>query len=170
MCQTPLIVSVAAEIDASSKAVWAVLSDIENWPSVVTQIQSVKRLSNDEGFQEGTRWREVRKCGSDIVQIKTVTSIRDKAGCGKSVSINVSYPQDENKELTNTCTLEVRPLSGDKCLLVGSFGAMAGGIRGRCYFLFCGGRILRGGREFMLEELEEIGMAAVERHENGAVR
>lgn len=163
MCQSPIVVSVATEVEASCDAVWKVISDIENWPTVVTQVQSIERLSKDAGcFREGTRWREVRKCGVDMVQIKTVTCIRHVGG-GKSVAINVSYPEEANKALTNTCTLEVRPLDGNqnKCVFIGSFGGMAGGLIGRVYFLFRGRLIAKRGREHMLEELEEIGKEAV---------
>ena len=97
-----------------------------------------------------------------MVQIKTVTCIRNEEGGGKSVSINVSFPEEESTELTNTCTLEVRPLDGDqkKCVLIGSFGVMAGGIIGRLYFAVCSRRLAKVGRAFMLEELEDIGKEA----------
>jgi hypothetical protein len=170
MCQSPIIVSVATQVNTSCDAVWNVISDIESAPSFVTQVQSIERLSKDAGcFCEGTRWREDRTCGKDsIVQLKTVTCIRIEKGGGKSVLINVSFPDEENKELTNTCTLQVRPLDGDKskCVLIGSFGAMAGGVIGRLYFFFCGRRLVKLGRAFMLEELEEISKEAEKRSHN----
>jgi uncharacterized membrane protein len=170
MCHFPIVVSVAAQVNAPCDAVWNVISDIENAPSFVTQVQSIERLSSDAGcFCEGTRWREVRTCGKyNMVQLKTVTCIRKEKGGGKSVLINVSFPGEEKKELTNTCTLQVRPRDGDKnkCVLFGSFGAMAGGVKWRLYFFFCGRRLVKRGGAFMLEELEEIRKEAEKRSHN----
>ena len=161
MCQAPVIVSVATEVGTSCDAVWHVIANIEMAPTVVTQVVSVERLSNEHDFREGTRWKETRNINGKMVQIKTVTSIRMEEGGGKSVAINVSAEDD--KYLTNTCTLEVQPISGvkDKCILIGSFGAESGGIRGRIVFFLCGRRLASLGSKFMLEELEEIGTAAV---------
>lgn len=163
MCQSPVIVSVATEVQASSDAVWSVISNIEIAPDVNAPVVSVERLSDDgkEGFCEGTRWKEIRTYeGNEFTQIKTVTSIRNENG-GYSVAINVSYP-NEFQEFTNTSTLEIRPLSGqkNKCLLIGSFGIMPGNLRSRIYFCFCGRRMAKQGEQTFLVELEEIGTAA----------
>ena len=163
MCQTPVIVSVATEVEASCAAVWEVIANIEFAHSVITPVVSVERISEGDGFQVGTRWKEVREYkGSKITQVKTVTSLRKEEG-GYSVAINVNYPGDEYIDFTNTSTLEIRPLTGEKekCLLIGSFGVMPGTLRGRIYFFFCGRRIAKYGQESYLHELDEIGKAAV---------
>lgn len=173
MGQAPLVVSVATEVEASCKEVWAILSNIDDLPFVVTAIVSTERISSDEKeYKEGTRWKEIRKYNENdhaVTQIKTVTSIRQQDGGGKSVAINITFTNESssgsiNEDLTNTSTMEVQSIKGhkDKCILICSFGAMAGGLRGRCYFLFCAWRMKRLGRTLVLQELEEIGKAAVQ--------
>jgi len=165
MCQSPIIVSVATEVEASCDAVWNVIANIEIAPDVITPVVSVERISNGrENFQVGTRWKEIRKYkGSDFVQIKTVTSIRREAG-GYSVAINVSYPDEKFKDFTNTSTLEVRPSGGKtgKCLLIGSCGFMPGNLWSSIVFCFCGRGMARDTETLYLAELEDIGKAAVE--------
>lgn len=163
MCTSPVIVSVATEVEASCDRVWQVISDIESAPTVLSPVVSVERLSDDdkEVFQEGTRWKEIRTYeGKRVTQIKTVTSIR-KEGDGYAVGINVGYPV-EFKEYTNTSTLEIRPLTGqkNKCLLIGSFGIMPGDWKSRISFCLFGKKVAKQGGVAFLEELNEIAIAA----------
>lgn len=163
MCQSaPVIVSVATEVQASCENVWNVISDIELAPNVITTVVSVARLSDGkEGFQIGTRWKEIRLYdGHEVTQIKTVTSIR-KENSVYSAAINVSYP-GAFQDVTNTSTLEIRPLNGvkNKCLLIGSFGVMPGTLKSRIYFCLCSRQIAKRGETSYLVELEEIGNAA----------
>lgn len=191
-CQSQIVVSVATEVEASCEAVWNVIADIDSMPSVLTPTLSVERLSTDtDDFCVGTRWKETRLYqGNEIVQIKTVTSIRKEGTCmsapslcssrcmtcsahillvcptagGYSVAINVSYP-NELKDFTNTSTLEIRPSGGDKnkSLLIGSFGILPGGIFSRIVVCLCRRNFARSGEKSFLVELEEIGKAAVEK-------
>ena len=163
MCQTSLVVSVATEVEASCEALWAIISNIEIAPAIITPVVSVERISEGNDFCVGTRWKEIRKYqGEDVVQLKTVTSIRREAG-GVSVAINVSYLEATFREFTNTSTLEMRPSSGrmDKSLLIGSFGVMPGNLISRILFCLRGRNMARIGAKLYLEELEDIGKAAV---------
>ena len=164
MCQTSFVVSVATEVEASCEALWAIISNIEVAPAFITPVVSVERVSEGNDFCVGTRWKEIRKYqGEDVVQLKTVTSIRREAG-GVSVAINISYPEETfRREITNTSTLEIRPSSGqmDKSLLIGSFGVMPGNLISRILFCLCGRNMARVGAKLCLEDLEDIGKAAV---------
>jgi hypothetical protein len=172
MCTTPVIVSVATEVDASCDRVWEVISDIESAPLVISSVVSVERLSDSDKkvFKEGTRWKEIRTYeGKHVTQIKTVTSIRKESG-GYAVGINVGYPA-QYKDYTNTSTLEIRPLGGQKgkCLLIGSFGIMPGDWKSRIVFCLLGRRIAKQGERPFLAELNEIAVAATRKEKSGRV-
>ncbi|WP_061960575.1 SRPBCC family protein [Demequina flava] len=62
-------------IDASPEAVFAVLTDLDQAPDVITSIRKVERLEG-EGYEVGVSWRETRKMfGQEASEVMEVTGV-----------------------------------------------------------------------------------------------
>ena len=47
-------------VDAAPQAVWALITDLDNWQSSISGIKKLERLDAGTAFAVGTRWRETR--------------------------------------------------------------------------------------------------------------
>ena len=74
-------ISASVIAQASTAAVWAVLTDLDSVTTVLPDVVSLERLSDDTGFSLGTRWRETRKImGKESTEEMWVTQIQDRVG------------------------------------------------------------------------------------------
>lgn len=68
--------SVVVTIEAPASVVWEVLTDLEGTAQVLRGVTAVERLSEDTGYQVGTRWRETRTMfGQEASEEMTVTEV-----------------------------------------------------------------------------------------------
>ncbi len=68
--------SVVTIIDAPASVVWSVLTDLEAAQSLLQGVTAIERLSDDTGYQVGTRWRETRiMFGQEASEEMTVTEV-----------------------------------------------------------------------------------------------
>lgn len=69
-------VTVARETSASPAAVWAVLTDLDRFPEVLSGVTAVARLDDGAAFEVGTRWRETRELfGREATEELEVTAL-----------------------------------------------------------------------------------------------
>ena len=69
-------IDISQDVAAPAAVVWALITDIENSPDVISGIDSVQRLDDNEEFGVGTRWRETRTMfGKSASEEMTVTAV-----------------------------------------------------------------------------------------------
>jgi len=68
--------SIVVIVHAPAPAVWEVLTDLEGTARVLHGVRGVERLSQDTGYDVGTRWRETRVMfGQEASEDMTVTAV-----------------------------------------------------------------------------------------------
>ena len=68
--------SVVVTIDAPAAVVWSVLTDLEGTAELLQGVTAIERLSEDTGYQVGTRWRETRvMVGQEASEEMTVVEV-----------------------------------------------------------------------------------------------
>ncbi len=73
---TSKTVSVTVQSTASPEAIWGVLTDLAHAAVNLPDIVELERISDDAGFNLGTRWRETRKMmGKAATEEMWVTAI-----------------------------------------------------------------------------------------------
>ena len=102
---------ISRNISAPTDRVWAIITDIEGSPAVISGIDEVERLSDDAGFKVGTRWRETRTLfGKEATEEMEVTAIDEhRSYTVEADSRNVHYtsvftlqPADDGSSLRMT--------------------------------------------------------------------
>jgi hypothetical protein len=105
---------VTAEIEISrpSEIVWAVITDIENWTSMITSIKNIKILHKPADGTVGLKWEETRHMfGKEATETLWVTdSVENEYYCSRAESHGSVY----------TTRFSLSGL-GDKTLLTISF-------------------------------------------------
>jgi carbon monoxide dehydrogenase subunit G len=67
---------VSREVSASADVVWTIMTDLENAADTISAIQSVVILSEPQGFNVGTTWRETRTMfGKQATEEMSVTQV-----------------------------------------------------------------------------------------------
>ena len=145
-------IDISQDVAAPADAVWTLITDIENSPAVITGIDSVQRLDDNEGFVVGTRWRETRTMfGKSASEEMTVTEIEP----GRSYTTGAQHGKAHY-----TSSLRVEPTGEDACVLSMHFDAEVEGMLNKTLGAVMG-KIFEGStRKLMQQDLADIAEAA----------
>jgi len=67
---------ISRDVSASAAAVWTIMTDLENAADTISAIQSIVILSEPQGFDVGTTWRETRTMfGKQATEEMSVTQV-----------------------------------------------------------------------------------------------
>jgi carbon monoxide dehydrogenase subunit G len=140
-------IDIHQDVAAPAAVVWSLITDIEHSPGVISGIDSVQRLDDNEGFVVGTRWRETRT-------MFTVTAVDP----GRSYTT-----QAQHGKARYTSRLRVEPKGEDRCTLSMHFDAEVTGVLNKTLGAVIG-RIFEGStRKLMQRDLADIAAAAAQR-------
>lgn len=108
---------VSKQTTAGPDTVWALATDLERSPEVLSGVARVERLDDGDGFGPGTRWRETRDImGQEYSEELTVTAVDE----GRSYTVEadsqgVHYrsvvlvePEDAGTRITMTFAADQR--------------------------------------------------------------
>lgn len=142
---------VSRTTSASPESVWAVMTDLEGSPSVVTGIDAVEVLTPDQPFGVGTTWRETRTMfGKSATEEMHVTEIDPgRAYTVESASSGARY----------TSHLVVEP-EGDGARISMSFSGAPDGAVARFFASTVGKLFESGTRKALEQDLADIAAAA----------
>lgn len=133
---------VSRDIDASPEAVWAVITDLERSPEVLSGVERVERLDDGTSFGVGTRWRETRTMfGRQATEEMEVAEV-DRGSSYTVVS--------DAGSTVYTSILRVEPLGDGRARLSMAFGARTSGLVTRLLGVTVG-RLFQGSTRKMLE-------------------
>jgi hypothetical protein len=81
------------EIPGSREAVWAVITDIDNWVSIIANIVDIKILNRPAEGIVGLKWKETRKMfGKEATETLWVTdSVQNEYYCSRAESHGSVY-------------------------------------------------------------------------------
>jgi uncharacterized membrane protein len=141
---------VTQESSAPADTVWAIMTDLERWPSVVHAIESVERLDDGKGFEVGTRWRETRTMfGRRATETMEVRALDP----GRSYTVGAV-----NRGVTYTSVASVEP-TAEGCIIGMSFEARSSGFTKVIGATV--GKLFEGAtRKALLQDLRDIAEAA----------
>lgn len=145
-------IDISQDVAAPAALVWGLITDIEHSPDVISGIDSVERLDDNEGFVVGTRWRETRTMfGKSATEEMTVTAIVP----GHSYTTEAQHGKAHY-----TSSLRVDPNGDDACVLSMHFDAEVTGLLNKTLGAVVG-RIFEGStRKLMQQDLADIAAAA----------
>ena len=145
-------ITVSRDIATAPAAVWAVITDLENSPEVLSGVQQVERLDDGTAFGVGTCWRETRTLfGRQATQQMEVTAIEP----GSSYTV-----ASVSGSTTYTSVLRVDALDDARSRLTMTFGAQPSGTVAKVLSATVG-RLFQGATRKMLErDLADIAAAA----------
>jgi hypothetical protein len=165
LCPSGMAVTVCVDVEAPSETVWAVLTDFDALPSILTTVSDVKRINGDS-FEIGTKIRETRVCdGHEYTLRRSVTGITKNP---RSLSFNTDYGGNKDhpniQDICNTSTLTVLPVNDVSCTLMGTFAVASPGLFCSrfffCLMAHCGEQQTR---QMFSVDLEEYAAAAIAR-------
>mmetsp|Transcript_6127 Transcript_6127/g.13366 ORF Transcript_6127/g.13366 Transcript_6127/m.13366 type:complete len:175 (+) Transcript_6127:214-738(+) len=159
--QSALTTAVQREIQVPCDTVWEVVSDINAIPSTVPHVEQIEFIGSKTDFSIGTKWRETRRVGKDVVpQVKTIINIQ-KDEYPRSISLSVCFPKGEEgtEDVENTCTFTVQPISEAESVLICSIAFASREGTERC----CSRILLRYAEKYLHEELAGYAEAAEKR-------
>jgi carbon monoxide dehydrogenase subunit G len=144
--------TVSQEVDAAPEAVWALITDLDNFEPTISAIEKVERLDGGDGFGVGTRWRETRTMfGRTATEEMEVTSIDH----GRS------YTTEADSHGTHyRTTMSVAPVGADRTRLSTAFGAEPHGFMAKVLAATAGRLFERSTRKALEQDLAEIAAAA----------
>ncbi len=145
-------IDISQDVAAPASVVWALITDIENSPDVISGIDSVQRLDDNEEFGVGTRWRETRTMfGKSASEEMTVTAVE----AGRSYTTEAQHGKAHY-----TSSLRVEPKGEGTCVLSMHFDAEVTGILNKTLGAVVG-KIFEGStRKLMQQDLADIADAA----------
>ena len=139
-------------IGAPADEVWAIITDLDRSPDVITGIEKVERLDGGEGFGLGTKWRETRTMfGKTATEVMEVTHIEP----------GVSYTVEADSggaHYISTFTIEA--VDEDRSRLAMSFDAEAKGMFGKIMSATVGKLMQGSTRKAIDQDLDDIKAAA----------
>lgn len=88
-----MIVTAEIEIPRSKEAIWAAITDIDNWASMITSIIDIKILNKPTHGLVGLKWEETRKMfGKEATETLWVTDyIENEYYCSRAESHGSVY-------------------------------------------------------------------------------
>lgn len=139
-------------VSAPAAAVWAITTDIDGSPEVLTAVESVERLDDLDGFGVGTRWRETRTMfGAQATEVMEVTDV-DPGHRYTVVAVNGTT--------TYTSTITVTPFGTDRCELAMSFDGTNTSVTGRVLAATIGRLMAGTTRRALQRDLDDIAARA----------
>jgi hypothetical protein len=107
------------EIEAPAETVWATISDLEAFPSIIQAVASFKHTGGGD-FDVGTKWHETRvNMGRDVVVHKTITAIvNDEKERSFSIGSNYTASNPLLQDAVTTSTLTIIPIDASSCQLM----------------------------------------------------
>jgi carbon monoxide dehydrogenase subunit G len=141
---------VQRHIDAPPGRVWAIITDIDRSPEVVSGIEAVEVIEGDS-FGVGTAWRETRTMfGKRVTEEMRVIDVSDGA----------SYTVESRSGGTTYRSVMAVDADGDGSLLRMSFSAQAGSTVSRMFSSTVGKLFEGGTRKALEQDLADIASAA----------
>jgi carbon monoxide dehydrogenase subunit G len=139
---------VSREVGASAERVWAILTDLQEAPRVLSAVERVERLDDGDGFGVGTRWRETRVVfGRASTEELEVTAV--DAGHGYATTA-------ERGGTRYASVLEIEPLDPDRCRLSMTFRAASSTSAGRLVAATLGRLFHAATRRMLQRDLDDI--------------
>lgn len=145
-------VEVTHDSSAPADVVWAVMTDLERTPTVLSSVTAVERIAGGPGFDVGARWRETRTMfGRQASEVLAVTSV-DVAGRRYVV-------EADNRGTHYVQAVSVTPTPEGSRLRM-SLRSEATGLAGRLLQRSLGRRFESASRDQLAIDLAEIAAAA----------
>lgn len=143
---------VEREVAAPSQRVWAVMTDLERSPEVLSNVEAIERLDDGSGFGVGTRWRETRTMmGRQATEEMAVTAVEP----GRSYTVEANSRGAHYRSV-----LAVDPLGGERSRLSMTFGGEPTGLASKLLSATLG-RLFEGAtRKALEQDLADIAAAA----------
>jgi carbon monoxide dehydrogenase subunit G len=136
------------EIAASPARVWAIITDLDRYPTILSGVERVERLDERAGFEVGTRWRETRVMfGREATEEMEVAAI----DAGRSYTVTADGGGTNYRSV-----LRVEPMGERHCRLSMSFAAAPSGTAGRLAAATIGRLFQRATRKMLQRDLDDI--------------
>ena len=139
------------DIAAAPDRVWAAITDLEGSVDIISGIDKVERLSDDNAFGVGTRWRETRTMfGKEATEAMEVTALEPQ----RSYTVVA-----DSHDVHYVSTWSVEP-HGDGTRLAMTFDAEPHGAFAK-FLAATVGRLMKAPtRKALQKDLDEIAAAA----------
>jgi carbon monoxide dehydrogenase subunit G len=142
---------VSREIAASSEQVWALITDLDGSPRLLSAVTGVERLDGP-AFGVGTGWRETRvMLGREATEEMEVTAVDE----GRRYEVLADAGSTDYRSV-----MAVRPLGEDRCRLSMSFAAASSSVLGRLAAATVGRLFQKATRKMLEQDLADIATTA----------
>lgn len=139
------------EIAAGPERVWALITDLDGSPQLLSGVSHVERLGGP-AFDVGTRWRETRvMLGREATEEMQVTAV--DAGRRYEVVADAG-------STSYLSVMAVEPLGENRCRLSMSFASSSSGVAGRLAAATVGRLFQKATRKMLEQDLVDIATAA----------
>ncbi len=144
--------TVSHEVAAEPEAVWAIITDLDEFERAISAIEKVERLDDGDGFGVGTRWRETRtmfgRTATEEMEVSSVDS-------GRSY---VTEADSHGARYRTVMTVEALASNGTR--LSTTFGAEPHGLVTKVVAATVGRLFERATRKALEKDLVDIANAA----------
>lgn len=145
-------INVSRTVNAPAEAVWHVITDLERSAEVVSGIDTVERLDDEETFGVGTTWRETRTMfGKQATETMKVTQIDP----GRSYTV-----ESEGHGARYVSIMYVTDTGNGTSRITMSFKGEPSGTIARLFASTVGKIFERGTRKALEHDLADIAAAA----------
>ncbi len=142
---------VRKDVAAPADVVWAIITDLDRSPEIITGIDGVERLDTGSGFDVGTRWRETRTMfGREATEEMEVTALDP----GRSYTVEA-----DGHNVHYVSTLSLEPTEGGTRITM-SFTAQPDGLISKVLANTVGRLMIGTTRKALQRDLEDIAAAA----------
>jgi uncharacterized protein YndB with AHSA1/START domain len=141
-------IRVSREVAAPCARVWAIVTDHDATPAVLSSLEELERLDGGEGFGVGTRWRETRTMfGKRATEEMEVTAIEP---------LDHYTVVAHHGSTTYTSSISVAPLGDDRCRVGMTFHAATSGVLGRVLGATLGRLFVGAARKGLQRDLDDV--------------